>query len=66
MPIITAGIAEISKSRTFTLKEIQNFFENYKKLENVEVKVGEYHNKEEAIKLINECTLRYNNKLTKL
>lgn len=57
---------ELSDISTFTLKEIQNFFENYKKLENVDVKVGEYHNREEALKLINECKERYKNKLIKL
>ena len=46
---------------TFTLKEIQNFFENYKKLEKVEVRVGGYHNKEEALQLIKECKERYKN-----
>ena len=51
---------------TVMQKKRQNFFENYKKLENVEVKVGEYHNKEDAIKLINECKERYNNKMIKL
>lgn len=48
----------------FTLTEIKNFFENYKKLENIEVIVKDYHNKEEAIKLLESCKRAYieNNK----
>lgn len=45
----------------FTLREIKNFFENYKVLQNIEVKVGEYHSKDEALKLIEECKARYQN-----
>lgn len=44
----------------FTLREIKNFFENYKVLQNIDVKVGEYHSKEEALELIEECRVRYN------
>ena len=43
----------------FTLQEIKNFFENYKTLQNITVEVKEYHNKEDAIKLIEECKNRY-------
>ena len=43
----------------FTLEEIQNFFENYKQLENTKVEVKEYHPKEEALKLIEDCKKRY-------
>lgn len=43
----------------FTLREIKNFFENYKVLQNIEVIVGEYHSKEEALELIEECQNRY-------
>lgn len=49
-------ITDISK---FTLKEIKNFFENYKKLQNIEVKVGNYHNKEEALILLEKCRQNY-------
>lgn len=45
----------------FTLEEIQNFFENYKQLENTKVEVGSYHSKEEALKLIEKCKNRYLN-----
>ncbi|MCR5809690.1 MAG: inorganic diphosphatase [Clostridiales bacterium] len=43
----------------FQLKEIKNFFSNYKVLQNVDVEVGEYYPKEEAIKIIDECRKRY-------
>lgn len=43
----------------FILEEIKNFFENYKTLQNIEVKVGDYHNKEEALDLVNTCKQRY-------
>ena len=44
------------------LLEIKNFFENYKTLQKIEVKVGSYHNKEEALKLIETCKKRYEEK----
>lgn len=59
-------IKELSDISTFTLKEIQNFFENYKKLENIDVKVGSYHNKEEATRLIKECKERFKNKIQEI
>lgn len=34
-------IKSLDDISSFTLEEIKNFFENYKKLENIEVKVGE-------------------------
>lgn len=46
----------------FTLKEIKNFFENYKKLQNIHVDVGDYHSKEEALKLLDDCIEAYKNK----
>lgn len=41
--------------------EIKDFFQNYKKLQNVDVEIGEFHNEEEAIQLIKECKERYEN-----
>lgn len=52
-------IKSLSDLPDFTLREIKNFFENYKVLQNIEVKVGEYHSKEEALDLIEECKVRY-------
>ena len=37
-----------------TLKEIKNFFENYKSLDDIEVSVGSFHKKDEALKIIKE------------
>ena len=39
----------------FVLKEISNFFANYKVLQNVVVQVGEYHSREEAVRIIDQC-----------
>ena len=44
----------------FILKEIANFFSNYKVLQNVKVEIGNFHSKEEAIKIIEECKKAYN------
>ncbi len=40
-------------------EEIRDFFENYKKLQNVDVKIGEFYGKKEAIQLIKESLERY-------
>ena len=52
-------IKELNDLSTFILEEIKNFFENYKTLQNIEVKVGEYHNKIEALELIEKCKRRF-------
>ena len=54
-----ADIQELEDLSPFVLKEIANFFANYKVLQNVEVEVGAYHSKEEAIKVIRECSELY-------
>ena len=43
----------------YILKEISNFFQNYKVLQGITVEVGEYHGMEDAIRVIEECTRRY-------
>jgi inorganic pyrophosphatase len=53
------GINNLEDVEEFTLKEIKNFFENYKKLEGYEVKVEDYHNKEEALQVLAECQKAY-------
>lgn len=53
------NIRTIDDIPEFTKKEIHNFFENYKKLQGVEVKVGNYHSKEEALILIDKCKEEY-------
>lgn len=54
-----AGVNELEDLPAFILKEIANFFGNYKVLQNVVVEVGEYHSKEDAIRIIEECRYRY-------
>lgn len=53
------NVRELSDLPAFELEEIRNFFENYKTLQGVEVKVGSYHGKEEALRVIEECKRRY-------
>lgn len=55
-------IKELSDVSAFTLKEIKNFFENYKSLQKIKVEVGEYYSKEEALNLIELCKKNYQNK----
>ena len=52
-------IRELQDLSPFVLKEISNFFANYKVLQNVTVEVGEYHCKEEALRIIEECRRKY-------
>lgn len=52
-------IKDISDVTEATLMEIKNFFENYKQLQNIKVEVGDYYNKEEALKLLEECKKAY-------
>ncbi len=39
--------------------EIKDFFEHYKTLQNIKVEIKNFHNKEEAIKLIEKCKNNY-------
>ena len=55
-------VRRLSDLPSFLLKEIKNFFENYKSLQGIEVKVGEYHDKEEALEIIEECFARFKKK----
>lgn len=55
-------IKSLEDISSFTLDEIKNFFENYKKLENIKVKVGKYHSCSEALEILKECKERYNEK----
>ncbi len=52
-------INELKDLSPFILEEIKNFFENYKTLQKIEVIVGDYHNKKEALELIETCKKRY-------
>ena len=53
------GVNNLEDVADFTLKEIKNFFENYKSLEGLEVRVEDYHVKEEALKILEECQQAY-------
>ena len=52
-----AGVQELEDLSPFVLKEISNFFANYKVLQNVTVEVGEYLNKAQALKIIEQCRI---------
>lgn len=56
-----SDIHELNDLPSFILKEIANFFENYKTLQDVKVEVGEYHGMEEAIAVIAECREHFQN-----
>ena len=49
------SIRELSDLSPFVLKEIANFFANYKVLQGVKVEVGSYHGREEAMEVIDRC-----------
>ena len=53
------SIRELSDLSPFVLKEIANFFANYKVLQGVKVDVGSYHSREEAMKIIEQCRLAW-------
>lgn len=52
-------VRELRDLPSFLLKEIKNFFENYKALQNIKVEVGDYHTKEDALRVIAECRQAY-------
>ena len=55
-------VTELEHLSPFVLKEIENFFSNYKVLQGITVKVGSYHGKEEAVEIIAQCREAYENK----
>ncbi|MBE6949202.1 MAG: inorganic diphosphatase [Ruminococcaceae bacterium] len=52
-------MTELDHVPSFILKEIANFFGNYKVLQDVPVEVGEYHGKADALQIIEECKQRF-------
>ena len=52
-------IHELEDLPSFVLKEIANFFGNYKVLQNVPVEVGDYHGKDAAVRIIRECREKF-------
>ena len=59
-------VHELSDLSEFILREIENFFENYKVLEGGHVEVGHYHRRERALEIIKECRERYDNSVMKV
>ncbi len=43
----------------FVLREIANFFSNYKVLQGITVEVGSYHSRDEALQIIESCREAY-------
>ncbi|MBO5037170.1 MAG: inorganic diphosphatase [Clostridia bacterium] len=52
-------VTELEHLQPFILKEIANFFANYKVLQGITVEIGEYHGREEAMKIIDDCRKAY-------
>ncbi len=52
-------IQKLSDISPFILREISNFFQNYKVLQGIDVEVGEYHDMDAALQIIDECTKRF-------
>ena len=53
------GVQELTDLAPFVLKEISNFFANYKVLQGVAVEVGEYYPREDAVRIIRQCRQAY-------
>lgn len=53
---------QIEDINPFVLEEIANFFANYKVLQGIKVEVGNYHNAQEALQIIEDCKAAYQNK----
>ena len=52
-------INDLNDLTTQQKDEIKDFFQNYKTLQKVKVEIDDFHNKEEALKLIEECRERF-------
>ena len=53
------NITEIEHLSPFVLKEIANYFANYKVLQGISVEVGDYQGREQAMKIIEQCRQAY-------
>ena len=53
------SVQELEDLSPFVLKEIANFFTNYKVLQGIKVEVGEFHGKDEAMQVIEACRKAY-------
>lgn len=54
-----AHIRHLDDISDFVLKEIRNFFQNYKVLQDIVVEVGDYHSLEETLQVIEESRQRF-------
>lgn len=54
-----AHYQQLADINPFVLQEIANFFANYKVLQGVNVKVGSFHDAEEALRIIEVCKAAY-------
>lgn len=50
---------ELHDLNPFVLDEIKNFFANYKVLQGIKVEVGSYHDKDDAMAVIEKCRAAY-------
>jgi len=53
---------DISELPPHFIKELRNFFEDYKKLENKEVVIEDFQNRETAIQIVEKSIIDYNKK----
>ena len=53
------SVQELEDLSPFVLKEIANFFTNYKVLQGIKVEVGQFHGKQEALDVIEACRRAY-------
>ena len=53
------SVQELEDLSPFVLKEIANFFTNYKVLQGIKVEVGGFHGKKEAMDVIEQCRRAY-------
>lgn len=56
-------IYDLQDLPAYSLKEISNFFDNYKVLQGIPVEVRGYHSKKEALAVIEDCRRRYQDKV---
>ncbi len=56
------GVRELEDLSPFVLKEISNFFANYKVLQGVKVDVGEYYGRQDAMDIVRKCRRAYEQK----
>lgn len=58
------GIKDLSDLNTHFAKEMTHFFETYKKIQNKEVKIGEWHGADKAKEAFDRSVELYNNEKT--